>query len=201
MGVIDFATMAMDIPGRCRLMELIQLCEWALVAPPKLPIVELGTFQGRSTAMLCLAARQIDSAVVTIDNYTVDPVFTGGREPLPGEPGPHRPPEEYAELTRQNLARLGFCARIVIGDSVIIPEGIEEVGMLFIDSAHTAERFNAECDAWLPLMGKGSILACHDYKSTRWPEITPIIDQRFRGQMREWKCWGWTMTLIGFCKR
>ena len=201
MGIIDLATKAMYIPGRFHLMELIQLYEWALDAPPKLPIVELGTFQGRTAAVLCIAAQQIGSEVVTIDNYTVDPVFNGGREPLPGEPGPNKLPEEYAELTRQNLARLALCARIVIGDSATVPEGIEEIGMLFIDSAHNAERFNAECDAWLPLMGEGSILACHDYKSTRWPEITPVIGRRFREQMREWKCWGRTMTLIGFCKR
>lgn len=199
MNVNELAKMAAGIPGRCLPMELCQLYHLASQAPPGLPMIELGTFQGRTAAMLCAAAEQIGSEVVTIDNYVQDPSFTGGRR-LSNEPGPGKSPEEYASLTRQNLAGLGFHAHVVIGDSAVVPEGIEEIGFLFIDSEHIGERFNAECDAWLPLMIRGGILACHDYKQPSWPAMTPVIDERIKSRTDEWEYLGLVIWLVGFKK-
>ena len=108
MSEIALVTRALDIPGRCVGLELVRLYKLALKTPQGLPMVELGTFQGRTTAVLCGAAQSTDSEVVTIDNYTQDPVFVAGRPPLPGEPEPHRLSEEYAELTRQTWRSWAF---------------------------------------------------------------------------------------------
>lgn len=195
----ELARKVMGIPGRCHVLELRHLYHLALQAPPGLPMIDLGTFQGRTAAMLCAAAKQIGSEVVTIDNYVQDPAFTGGAR-LSNDPGAHKSPEEYANLTRENLANLGFHARVVIGDSAIVPDGVEEIGLLFIDSEHNGERFNAECDAWLPLMPKGGILACHDYQQPSWPLMTPVIDERIRSRPDEWEYLGLMIWLIGFKK-
>ena len=190
---------AMTIPGRCLAPELIFLNQMARVAPWGKPIVELGTFQGRTAAPLCEAAKELEAEVITIDNYVHDPAFIAWPKGYEDDPDCGKEPEEYAELTRQNLARLGFHPRVVVGDSAIVPEGIEEVGMLVIDSAHNAERFNAECDAWLPLMGMGSILACHDYSQPAWPEMTPAIDERITAD--EWEELGLVIWMKGFRKK
>ena len=190
----------MGIPGRCEEPELRWLYDLALKAPPGLPMVELGTFQGRTAAVLCAVAAQVGLEVITIDNYVQDPCFVGWAW-HGGDPGPRKPPEEYAKLTRENLARLGLMARVVIGDSATVPTGVGEIGLLFIDSEHNAERFNAECDAWLPLMAKGGILACHDYQQPIWPTMTPAIDERIRLRTEEWEYLGLTMWLVGFKKK
>ena len=190
---------AIKLPGRCMYPELIFLHQLALVAPPGLPIVELGTFQGRTTAPLCAAAKQIGSEVVTIDNYAQDPAFTDWPKGYEEDPECGKTPEEYAELTRRNLAKLGYRPRIIIGDSATVPEGIEEVGLLFIDSEHTPEKFKEECDAWLPLMKKGSILVCHDYAQPTWPKMTPAIDGRITRD--KWEKLGLVIWLIGFRRK
>jgi len=190
---------AMAIPGRCLAPELIFLNQLAMVAPPGLPMVELGTFQGRTAAVICAAARQIGSDVVTIDNYAQDPAFTTWPKGYEEDPECGKEPEEYAELTRQNLARLGFRPQIVIGDTATVPDGIEEVGFLFIDSEHTPEKFKEECDAWLPLMGPGSVLACHDYRQPTWPKMTPAIDERITPD--EWENLGLVIWLVGFKRK
>jgi len=190
---------AMMIPGRCVAPELIFLNQMARVAPWGKPIVELGTFQGRTAAPLCAGAKEIEAEVITIDNYAHDPAFVAWPKGYENDPECGKTPEEYAELTRANLAGLGFHPRVIAGDSAIVPEGIEEVGMLFIDSAHNAERFTVECDAWLPLMEMGSILACHDYGQPAWPEMTPAIDDRITPD--EWEELGRVVWLKGFRKK
>lgn len=190
---------AMTIPGRCLAPELIFLSQMVRVAPWGKPIVELGTFQGRTAAPLCAAAKELEAEVITIDNYVHDSAFVDWPKGYEDDPDCGKTPEEYAELTRANLARLGFHPRVVIGDSATVPEGIEEVGMLVIDSAHNAEQFNAECDAWLPLMGMGSILACHDYGVPTWPEMRPAIDERITAD--EWEEIGLVIWMKGFRKK
>lgn len=189
---------AAGIPGRCWPEELAFLHQLALTAPPGLPMVELGTFQGRTAAILCAVAQETGSEVVTIDNYIHDGAFTGNYKALANDPDYGQSPEKYAQLTRENLAKLGFQARVIVGDSAVVPQGIEEVGLLFIDSEHARERFNAECDAWLPLIVKGGILACHDYKQPDWPVMTPAIDDRI-GE-NEWERLGLVNWLVAFRK-
>ena len=177
---------ASAIPGQLHPRELARLYWFALQAPLGLPMVELGTFQGRTAAMLCAAAKETISEVVTIDNYTQDQALDG------------KSPREYAEITTKHLAALGFEPRVVIGDSATVPKGIGEIGFLFIDTEHTRQRFNAECDAWLPSLAVDGILACHDYNCPIWPDITPTINQRIRSQADEWEYLGLEIWLIGF---
>jgi len=184
--VKDIIDGALAIPGQLHPRELARLYWFALQTPSGLPMVELGTFQGRTAAMLCAAANKTNSEVVTIDDYTQDQAFGS------------KSPKEYAEMTTTNLAALGFEPRIIIGDSATVPAGIEQVGLLFIDSEHTPERFNAECDAWLPLLVGGGILACHDYNCPIWAEMTPTINERIGSRTDEWEYLGLEIWLIGF---
>ena len=143
----------------------------ALDAPKGEMFVELGTGQGMSAAILCAAAKETNSRVITIDHSA----------------------DDGAEETLRNL---GIDARVVIGDSAVIPDGIDRIGLLFIDTKHTRKRLYKELDAWLPLLMEGGILAFHDYGS--YQEMEPAIDERIRDKTDEWEYLGLARWMIGF---
>jgi hypothetical protein len=148
----------MLIPGLITEAEAMFLYDQAAAAPAGL-YVELGSYMGRSGAMLARAARQTGSDVRSIDNYS----YPG--HPEVGEPG-------------RNVAAHGLTVDFREGDSRIVPDGITAVTLLHVDSEHTPEHFNAEMDAWLPLVVKGGIIVCHDFGGNKFPAMTPAIMQR-----------------------
>lgn len=185
---------AMATPGLCVESEMSFLYELACQAPPGLPMIELGTHRGRSTVILCAAALHSGTDVITIDNYIHDAIFRDKRRS-------HLPPEYHAGSVKENLRKVGLQAQIVIGDSAVVPNGLVRIGLLFIDSEHTRERFFKELDTWLPLLVEGGIAAFHDYKQPSWPEMTPAINERFVGRPDEWDYLGRKIWLIGFRRR
>ena len=177
MSLVDRAVkVGLGMPGLIRDTEVRWLAELCERAPRKdVTWVELGVFLGRSLSVLCVCSEGI-VPVVGIDNWT----YTVGCS---------------AEAVRDGLARHGLSARLVTGDSKIVPDGIGRVGFLHVDSHHVAKQFNAEMDAWLPLVPVGGIVACHDYESPRWVEMRPAIDARFRAG---WKRLGIVRRMIAF---
>jgi len=182
------AKAAMSVAGLCAEPEVRHLYRLALQAPPGLPMVELGTCEGRTTLVLCAAAQQLGSKVITIDNYTFEDPWTKHRYA----------PEVHAAQVREMLAAYGCEAEVMIGDSADVPDGVDEIGLLFIDSEHTAERFSMELGAWLPLLVKDGIAAFHDYNQPTWVEMTPAIDEVFRSCPQDWEFLGLEIWLIGF---
>lgn len=155
---------------RMRKSELAYLHE--LANDPDLPagpIVELGTFAGSSTIMLAASGRQ----VVTIDNYGYDARIT-----------PTVVQNRLAEAGFQSWEACALCGRphatgsvqVMRADSRLVPPGIEQVAMLFVDSSHEARHFAQEMSAWAYTLQNGSIVACHDYDSPRWPQMKGAID-------------------------
>ena len=171
------AAMALSIHGLCSEEEVQFLYGLALSAPMGLTFVELGTYQGRTAAVLCAAASETDSQVITISNV----------------------PEEGVE---DRLSGLGFYPRVVIGDSAVIPNNVHRISLLFIDSEHTRERLYKELDAWLPLLVEGGILAFHDYNENGHGKVmTPAIDERINNKTDECEYLGLARWLIGFRRR
>lgn len=177
MSVIERAVkVGMAMPGLITESEVRWLAELCGKAPRKGVVwVELGVFLGRSLSALCVCAGA-DVGVVGIDNWTY-----------------HVSCSE--EAVRQGLERHGLAARLVTGDTKIVPDGIERVGFLHVDSHHVAKQFNAEMAAWLPLVPVGGIVACHDYESPRWVEMRPAIDATFRAG---WERLGIVRRMIAF---
>lgn len=172
----EAVTAAMSIQGICSAEEIRFLYKLALNAPRGFTFVELGTYSGRTAAILCAVAEKVNSQVITIDNVAWEGV-------------------------KEGLSRLGFNARVVIGDSAVVPKDLCRIGLLFIDSEHTRERLYKELDAWLPLLVRGGILAFHDYEQNGFGEVmTPAIDERIRNKPDEWEYLGLTRWLIGFRK-
>jgi hypothetical protein len=145
------------------------LTSLAAQAPDTGAIVELGVFQGASLAALCAGAG--DKRVIGVDSWMMQ-----GRGP------------NSAKLARENLRALGYKPRIVTGQSHVIPDGVERVAMLFVDTDHFRVVLERELTAWLPLVtsassaepGPGGVVALHDYGHPAYQQMVPTIDAWFQ---------------------
>jgi predicted O-methyltransferase YrrM len=130
------------------------------------PIVEIGTYCGKSTIYLAAAAVQAGQVVLTVDHHR------GSEENQPGW--------EYhdADLVdpalglldtlpwfRSTLAAAGLERHVIaiVGRSAEVARlWHEPIGMLFIDGGHTDAAATADYEGWAPRISGGGALAIHD---------------------------------------
>ncbi len=146
--------------------EGLALYHAALVGSRVGPIVELGTYCGKSAVYLGAAARETESVVFTIDHHRgseemqagwdhhdeslVDP-RTGLMDSLPE----FRSLIERAGLTRFVIG--------ILGDTATVGRFWESgVGMVFIDGGHGPEPAHRDYETWAPRVKVGGVLAIHD---------------------------------------
>ncbi|WNI15326.1 class I SAM-dependent methyltransferase [Actinacidiphila sp. ITFR-21] len=131
-----------------------------------LPLLEVGTYCGRSTILLADAAADAGTVAVTVDHHR------GSEEQQPGW--------EYhdAELVDAATGRtdtLPTFRRTLYGagleDHVIAVVGRspqvaklwrQPLGLVFVDGGHTDEHANADYEGWAPLIAVGGLLVIHD---------------------------------------
>jgi len=130
------------------------------------PIVEIGTYCGKSTIYLAAAAAQAGQVVVTVDHHR------GSEENQPGW--------EYHDPTLVDPA-MGLLDTLPTFRSTLAASGLERhviaivgrsadvarlwhrpVGMLFIDGGHTEAAATADYEGWAPRIAAGGALAIHD---------------------------------------
>jgi predicted O-methyltransferase YrrM len=158
------------IPGLVKEAEAEFLYKMATTAPVGM-MVELGTFRGRTAAVLARTGAQ----VLSIDNYSY----------------PHHP--EVGEPA-QRLAKFGLTADFRCADSRKVPAEVKDVALLYVDSEHVEAQINAELDAWLPLLVKGGIVVFHDYGKRTQTDVTRVVDKR----MAKYKRLGQERSMIAF---
>jgi MMP 1-O-methyltransferase len=149
--------------------EAEALHEAALIAAttkPGLPIVEVGTYCGKSTVWLGAAAEEMNTVVFTVDHHhgseenqsgwfhhdrdVVDEV-SGRMETLPF----FRRAVEQAGLERSVFA--------VVGESALVARyWTINAAMVFIDGGHGVEPARADYAGWTPHVAVGGLLAIHD---------------------------------------
>jgi predicted O-methyltransferase YrrM len=131
-----------------------------------LPLLEVGTYCGRSTILLADAAASAGTVVVTVDHHCgseeqqpgweyhdsslVDPV-TGRMDTLP----------EF----RRTLHAAGLEEHViaVVGRSRQVARVWRQpLGLVFIDGGHTDEHAGGDYEGWAPLVAEGGLLAIHD---------------------------------------
>jgi predicted O-methyltransferase YrrM len=130
------------------------------------PIVEIGTYCGKSTIYLAAAARECGQFVVTVDHHR------GSEENQPGweyhDPGlvdssagrMDTLPHFRATLT---AAGLDGSVIAVVGRSADVARlWGAGLGMLFIDGGHTDAAAQADYQGWAPHLARGGALAIHD---------------------------------------
>lgn len=131
-----------------------------------MPIVEIGSYCGRSTIWLGAAARELETVVFAVDHHRgseenqagwewhdtslVDPE-TGRLDTLP-----------HFRRTI-HTAGLDDVVIAVVGESPIVAQRwTTPVGLLFIDGGHGVEPARADYAGWTPHVARGGLLAIHD---------------------------------------
>ncbi|MFE0381517.1 class I SAM-dependent methyltransferase [Streptomyces inhibens] len=131
-----------------------------------LPLVEVGTYCGRSTILLADAARGAGVMAVTVDHHR------GSEEQQPGWEY-HDPtvvdPEvgrmDTLPTFRRTLHAAGLEEQVIalVGRS---PQAAAiwqaPVGLVFIDGGHTDEHATADYEGWAPHLAPDGLLVIHD---------------------------------------
>ena len=130
------------------------------------PLVEIGSWCGRSTVHIGRAAREIGRLVYAVDHHR------GSEEHQPGE-GYHDPELFDAELGRvdtlpefrRTIARAGLedTVMALVGPSQTLGRAWRgPVSYLFIDGGHAMETALGDYRAWTPHLAPGGMLLIHD---------------------------------------
>jgi len=130
------------------------------------PVLEIGSYCGKSTVYLAAAARAAGQVVVTVDHHR------GSEE--------HQPGWEYhdPDLVDPATGRLDTLPRL---RATLAAAGLEEhvvvvvarsadvarlwgtpLGLVFIDGGHTQAAATADYEGWAPWVAPGGALAIHD---------------------------------------
>jgi len=129
------------------------------------PLLEIGSYCGKSAVYLGAAARELGTVLYTIDHHR------GSEEQQPGQ--------EYFDA--KLLGRDGRIDSLPALRSTLSEAGLEEevviivarsrtlsthwttpLGLVFIDGSHTEESVRADYIGWSPHLVAGGILAIHD---------------------------------------
>jgi MMP 1-O-methyltransferase len=131
-----------------------------------LPLLEVGTYCGRSTLLLADAAREAAVPAITVDHHR------GSEEQQPGWEY-HDPEVVDPELGlmdtlptfRRTLHRAGLEDHVIaiVGRSPQVARAWGgALGLVFIDGGHTAEHANGDYEGWAPHLAEGGLLLIHD---------------------------------------
>jgi len=162
----DLLTLASDCKGFLDEDEGLRLFELAREHARLGPIVEIGSYCGKSSIYLGAGARAAAGTLVCIDHHR------GSEEHQPGE-GFHDPDlydaaagamDTLFEL-RRNLRRAGLensTLVLVAGSTAAARICADGLGMVFIDGGHSHRAAHADYEAWAGKVARGGVLAIHD---------------------------------------
>jgi predicted O-methyltransferase YrrM len=131
-----------------------------------LPLLEVGTYCGRSTILLADAARTAGVTALTVDHHR------GSEEQQPGweyhdpslvDPATGR--MDTLPTFRRTLHAAGLEDQVIaiVGRSPQVARVWRQpLGLVFIDGGHTDEHASADYAGWAPLLAEGGLLVIHD---------------------------------------
>jgi len=130
------------------------------------PIVEIGSYCGRSTIWLGAAAQSEGRVVVTVDHHRGSEETQAGWEHHdPDVVDPRINKMDTLPFLRRTLFDAGLEDTViaVVGKSPAVASVWgQEIAMLFIDGGHAVEHAAADYRSWAPHVAKGGVLAIHD---------------------------------------
>jgi predicted O-methyltransferase YrrM len=146
--------------------EGLALYRAAAAYAPAGPVLEIGTYCGKSTVYLAAAARQAGQAVITVDHHH------GSEENQPGweyhDPSLVDPRTGRLDTLPHLRATLGGAGLeqdviVVVGWSARVARlWATPLGLLFIDGGHTEAAAQADYEGWARWVAPGGALAIHD---------------------------------------
>ncbi|WP_371615670.1 class I SAM-dependent methyltransferase [Streptomyces sp. NBC_00454] len=131
-----------------------------------LPLLEVGTYCGRSTILLADAAREAGVSALTVDHHR------GSEEQQPGweyhDPSVVDPEIGLMDTLptfRRTLHKAGLEDHVIaiVGRSPQVAAAWGgKLGLVFIDGGHTDEHATGDYEGWAPHVAAGGTLVIHD---------------------------------------
>ncbi|MBW3579700.1 MAG: class I SAM-dependent methyltransferase [Actinobacteria bacterium] len=147
-------------------MALYRAAGGALVATGGAPLVEIGSWCGRSTLYLAAAAVEHDAVVFAVDHHH------GSEEQQPGwewhDPTLVDPATGVVDTLpsfRHTVRQAGLEATVVavVGDSATVARHWSTpCALVFVDGGHGSTPAHADYEGWAPQVASGGLLAIHD---------------------------------------
>jgi len=146
--------------------EVVRLFELAEAASARGPILEIGSYCGRSAAIMGQACKENNSVLFSIDHHT------GSEEQQPGEE--YFDPDLFDDRTkgvntlpffRQTLSRAGLEEAVVpiVSSSAVAGRLWQtSLAMVFIDGGHSFDAAHTDFITWSPHLIAGGYLVIHD---------------------------------------
>lgn len=130
------------------------------------PVLEIGSYCGKSTIYLGLACRDTNSTVFALDHHR------GSEEHQKGEffhdPDLYDSKEDVMDSFREfrrNITNAGldeFVVPVVAGSDSAARHWQTPLAMVFIDGGHSLDAALTDYRCWMPHLKRGGILAIHD---------------------------------------
>jgi predicted O-methyltransferase YrrM len=146
--------------------EGLALYDAGLIGAATGPLLEIGTYCGKSAVYLGAAARERDTVLFSVDHHR------GSEE---NQPGWEHHDSQLVDARTGRMDTLPFFRRTIedagledavvaiVGDSVkVAGHWRTPVGLLFIDGGHAEEVAMADYAAWSGHVAPGGLLAIHD---------------------------------------
>ncbi len=128
------------------------------------PVIELGSYKGRSTTVLALAGRQVHS-VDAWNPATFEASALGAN---------FIPDDAALDDFRNNMRQAGVESSVTVnrGFTTEVAKGWQtSCAILFIDAGHNYPDVRADMDAWLPHLALDGLLLLHDTFSDRYKGV------------------------------
>lgn len=162
----DRLALARRAPGFMPDDEGLALHRAALAAAPTGPLLEIGSWCGKSAVYLGDAAEQAGTVLFCVDHHRGSEENQAGWEhhdPTLVDPRTRR--IDTLPRFRRTIEEAGLEATVVavVGESTLVAAHWQtRLGMVFIDGGHGPDPAHADYDAWAPLVAPGGLLAIHD---------------------------------------
>jgi MMP 1-O-methyltransferase len=162
----DLLRAAEAAPGFMPTPEGLALFDAAARYSRRGPVLEIGTYCGKSTIYLAAAARAAGQMVVTVDHHRGSEEHQSGWEyhdPRLVDPATGR--LDTLPSLRATLAAAGLEENVVVvvGRSADVARlWATPLGLVFIDGGHTEAAAVTDYESWAPWVAPGGALAIHD---------------------------------------
>ncbi len=159
------AALAQQVKGFMAHEEGLALYRAAVEVSPMGPLIEIGSYCGKSAVYLGAAAAAADGVLFTIDHHRGSVEMQAGWE--------HHDPTlvdartgrmDSLPVLRRTLTDAGLDGTVVavVGDSITVAAYWCGAAMVFIDGGHGDAVAHADYEAWSPKVLPGGLLAIHD---------------------------------------
>jgi hypothetical protein len=158
--VADLLAAALAAPGFMPDDEGRALYEAARAVEVPGPLLEVGSWMGKSALYLAAAARPTGRQVVTVDHHR-----GSGEYHDPSLVDPHVGRIDTLPHFRRTVADAGaedVVVAVVARSEVLAPLWSTPLALLFLDGSHTEESARRDQDAWVAKLAVGGTLAIHD---------------------------------------